>query len=115
MSKWVAEDDERVIAVQVWAENHEEQYIVELVEEMTADEIAQDIQFTRSEEGAIKKFCKVNGLADPFPTESAPRASRSRKDDDNNWPYLNEREKATPPCPSCFTVPSLAGTCLCAA
>lgn len=101
---WSADTDERVIAVRDWAENtgwHT------WTDEYTNDEIAVLIQFTRSGEGAIKKFCRQVGITQEDLEPYVPEPSVVEM-----LPEYVGWERT--PCPTCFIVPSVAGGCECA-
>lgn len=101
---WSADTDERVLAVRDWAENtgwHT------WTDDYTNDEIAVLIQFTRSGEGAIKKFCRQVGITQ----EDLEPVSQPELSVVEMLPEYIGWERT--PCGTCMLVPSATGICEC--
>lgn len=114
--KWDASTDTRVIAVKNWAlsAGHQSQ-----TEGYTDLEIAMLIQFTRTDEGAIKKFCRQVGI-ELVEERSEPKPKEGRRQnfinlhDPEQW--VIEHEAAgpgvkRPVCPKCFLLIPPSGIC----
>ena len=108
VEKWDPEKDTRVIAVKAWAERYGNEDWIEGLSDM---DIAMSIQFTHTDEGAIKKFCRELGVDNPVDSLSVGPRAREEKDfvlpESVGW----DRK----PCPTCHMVPSAAGVCECTA